>query len=175
MLDFKQIGIIKEELSKDTAKEFVTKIIIEYCSTTQRMSDLLDLIPKIAERGIQERQEKINQYYWALELMIGERCRYPIPKRKSKSKKEYNPDFSTLLYVARAYFPFGNCVNGSKADKEFFEEFISTIKNKQGFDYENSEDWKWIAKTANCEEWFLNVIKQNIDEDFSLERIEKNE
>lgn len=168
MLDFEQMKIIKEQIEKDNSSEFVQKLIMAYCNNTSRMTELLELIPKIAEKGIKERQERINEYYFAMELLIGERCRYPIPKRKSKSKKEYNPDFPTLLYVAKAYFPSGNCDKGSQADREFFAEFIQTIKDKQGFDYENKNEWNWIEHTANCKDWFLSVIRQNIDSEFSM-------
>ncbi len=170
MLSIEQMQIINKQLKEDNASEFVNAVIMRYCANVSQMTELLELIPKIAEKGIKERQERINEYYFATELLIGERCRYPIPKRKSKSKKEYNPDFPTLLYVAKAYFPNGNCDRGSQADREFFSEFIQMIKDKQGFDYESKEDWKWIEDTANCKEWFLSVIIQNIDENFSLEK-----
>lgn len=169
MLDFEQTKIIKEQIAKDNSSEFLQKLIMAYCTNTSRMTELLELIPKIAEKGIKERQERINEYYFATELLIGERCRYPVPKRKSKSKKEYNPDFPTLLYVAKAYFPNGNCDRGSQADREFFAEFIQTIKEKQGFDYEDKKEWNWIENTAKCKDWFLGVIRQNIDNEFSME------
>lgn len=168
MLNYEQVQTIKKLLDEDNSGEIVNAIVLGYCTNTKHMSELLELIPKIAEKGIKERQERINEYYFATELLIGERCRYPIPQRKSKSKKEYNPDFPTLLYVAKAYFPNGNCDGGSQADKEFFAEFIQTIKNKNGFDYENETDWNWIEKTANCKDWFISVVKQNIDSEFSL-------
>lgn len=169
MLSVEQIQIINTQLAENNASEFVNAVIMRYCTSVSRIGELLELIPKIAEEGIKERQERINDYYFATELLIGERSRYPIPKRKAKSKKEYNPDFPTLLYVAKAYFPNGNCDGGSQADRDFFAEFIQTIKDKQGFDYENKDDWKWIENTANCRDWFLGVIIQNIDANFSLE------
>lgn len=168
MLSIEQMQIINKQLTEDNASEFVNEVIMRYCTNVSRMTELLELIPKIAEKGIKERQERINEYYFATELLIGERCRYPIPKRKTKSKKEYNPDFPTLLYTAKAHFPNGNCDGGSQADREFFAEFIQTIKDKQGFDYESKEDWKWIEGVANCKDWVLSVIVQNIDENFFL-------
>ncbi len=170
MLSIEQMQIINKQLTEDNASEFVNAVIMRYCTNVLRITELLELIPKIAGKGIKERQERINEYYFAMNLLLGERCRYPIPKRKAKSKKEYNPDFPTLLYVAKAYFPHGICDGGSQADREFFAEFIQTIKDKQGFDYESKEDWKWIEDTANCKDWFLSVIIQNIDENFSLDK-----
>lgn len=171
MLSLEQENIICEQLHKENAPEFVRTIILRYSNTTQHMSELLELIPKIAENGIKERQKIINDYAFGLDLLIGERYMYPIQKRKSKSKKQYNPDFPVLLYVAKAHFPNGNTNGCSIADKAFFNEFIETIREKIGFDYENKEDWKWIKNTAKCEEWFLKVIRQNIDENFRLEEL----
>ncbi len=171
MLSLEQEKIIYEQLQMENAPEFVRTIILRYSNTTEHMSELLGLIPKIAENRIKEKQKIINDYAFGLDLLIGERYMYPIQKRKSKSKKEYNPDFSILLYAAKAHFPNGNTNGCSIADKAFFNELIETIREKIGFDYENKEDWKWIKNTANCEEWFLKVIKQNIDENFRLEEL----
>lgn len=159
MLSFEQMNIINEQLKQDNVHEFVESLIMLYATDVERISELLLLIPKIADKQLKIKQERIQDY----DLLLGERCRYPIPKRKSKSKKEYNPDFPTLLYGCKAHFPNGNCDGGSRADKEFFVKFIETVKNKVGFDYEDKNDWAWICNIANCREWMLEVIKQNID------------
>lgn len=166
MLSFEQMNIINEQLNQDNAHEFVEMLIMGYATDVQRISELLSLIPKIADKQLKIKQKRIQEYAWAYDLLLGERCRYPIPKRKSKSKKEYNPNFPTLLYGCKAHFPNGNCDGRSQADKEFFTEFIETVKNKIGFDYEDKEDWGWICNTADCREWMLKVIKQNIDSEF---------
>lgn len=171
MLSIEQENIICEQLHKENASEFVRAVILRYSNSTDHMLELLELIPKIAKNGIKEKQKIINDYAFGLDMLIGERHIYPIQKRKSKSKKEYNPDLPVLLYAAKAHFPHGNAENRSIADKAFFDEFIETIKGKIGFDYEKTEDWDWIKNTANCEEWFLKVIRQNIDENFRLEEL----
>lgn len=171
MLSPEQIEIIDDQIARDNAAEFVHHLIISYCTSTDRMSELLQLIPKIAEKGIQERQNRINEYYLATELLIGERSIYPISKRKPKHKKSYVPDFSIMLYVSKAYFPNGNCEKGSQADKEFFHEFIEMLKIKNGFDYTDKKDWEWAISIANCKDWLLSIIHQNIDSEFDLDSI----
>ena len=92
MLSLEQEKIIYEQLQMENASEFVRTIILRYSNTTQHMSELLELIPKIAENGIKERQKIINDYAaFGLDLLIGERYMYPIQKRKSKSKKTIQP------------------------------------------------------------------------------------
>ena len=171
MLDFEQERIISEQLKKENISEFVKTIILRYCNSVDRVTELLELIPEIAEKGIKERQKIIQDYAFGMGLLIGERYRYPITERKPKNKKAYNPDFPTLLYVAKAHFPSGNTDRCSIAEKTFFNEFVQIIKDKIGFDYENKKDWEWIKSTANCEKWFLSVIRQNIDEKFEPEEL----
>lgn len=171
MLSLEQINIINEQLQQDNAYEFIKTMITHYAKDVEHISQLLSFIPELADKQIKIRQEKIYEYVWATDLLLGERCRYPIHKRKSKNKKEYNPDFPTLLYVCKAHFPNGNCDGGSIADKEFFAEFIETIKNKNGFDYENKEDWRWIFNIANCSDWMISVINQHIDANFQINKL----
>ncbi len=166
MLLLEQLNIIKEQLQQENAHEFVETLIVGYATDTIRIGELLTLIPKIADRQLQIKQKQILEYSWAYDLLLAERVRYPIPQRKSKSKKKYNPDFPTLLYGCKAHFPSGNCDGGSLAEREFFSEFIEMLKNKAGFDYEDKDDWGWICNTADCREWMLEVIRQHVDADF---------
>ena len=166
MLSLEQSDIIKKQLQKENVHEFVEKLIMSYATDTNRIGELLALIPKIAERQLQIKQKQVQEYAWAYDLLLAERVRYPIPQRKSNSKKKYNPDFPTLLYGCKAHFPSGNCDGGSLAEKEFFTEFVEMVKNKAGFDYESQDDWGWICNTADCREWMLEVIQQHVDADF---------
>lgn len=164
MLSMEQSNIIKEQLQQENAHEFVEKLIMAYATDTNRISKLLALIPKIADRQLQIKQKQIQEYAWAFDLLLSERIRYPIPQRKSKNKD--GADFPTLLYGCKAHFPGGTSDGGCQAEKEFFSEFIEMLKNKAGFDYEDKEDWGWICNTADCREWMLEVIKQHVDADF---------
>lgn len=62
MLNLEQYQIIKEQLSKETASEFVREIINSYASTVNKTSELLSYIPQLANKQLQMKQEKINQY-----------------------------------------------------------------------------------------------------------------
>lgn len=166
MLSIEQMEIICEQINAENASEFVEFLITSYASNTERVGGLLSLIPKLAEKQLDISRERIYEYSTACDLLIGEHYRYPIPNRKSKSKKEYNPDFTTLFYVCKAKFPLGNCEKGSIADKAFFNEFIEVVKNKVGFDYESEDDWDWVCKIAEAGEWMSDVIRQNIDPEF---------
>ena len=166
MLSLEQSNIIKKQLQQENAHEFVENLIMGYATDTNRIEELLVLIPKIANRQLQIKQKQILEYVWAFNLLLSERVRYPISQRKSKSKHKDDADFPTLLYGCKAHFPSGNCDGGSLAEREFFSEFIEMLKNKAGFDYKNKDDWGWICNTADCREWMLSVIKQHIDADF---------
>lgn len=166
MLSLEQSNIIKEQLQQENVHEFVENLIMSYATDTHRIGELLALIPKIADRQLQIKQKQVQEYAWAYDLLLVERDRYPIPQRKHKSKKEYNPDFPTLLYGCKTHFPSGSCDGGSQAEREFSSEFIEIVRDKVGFDYENKEDWEWICNTADCREWMLAVIKQHVDADF---------
>lgn len=166
MLSLEQLSIIKEQLQQENAHEFVENLIMSYATDTNRIGELLTLIPKIADRQIQIKQKRIQEYTWAYNLLLSERIRYPIPQRKTKSKSKSEADFPTLLYGCKVHFPSGNCDGGSQAEKEFFFEFIEMVQNKVGFDYENKDDWDWICNTANCGLWMLEVIRKYVDADF---------
>lgn len=166
MLSIEQLNIIKEQLQQKNANEFVEMLIMSYATDTIRIGELLALIPKIAERQLQIKQKQISEYIWAFNLLLSERIRYPIPQRKTKSKRKDDADFPTLLYGCKAHFPSGKCDGGSLAEKDFFSEFIEMVKSKSGFDYESKDDWGWICNTADCREWMLKVIKDHVDADF---------
>lgn len=166
MISLEQSNIIKDQLLQENAHEFVEKLIMDYATDTNRIGELLALIPKIAERQLQIKQKQIQEYAWAFNLLLSERIRYSIPQRKSKSKNRDNADFPTLLYGCKAHFPSGNCDGGSQAEKEFFFEFIEMLRDKVGFDYEGEDDWGWICNTADCREWMTEVIKQHLDANF---------
>lgn len=166
MLSLEQSNIIKEQLQQENAHEFVEELIMCYATDTNRIEELLVLIPKIANRQLQIKQKQIMEYVWAFNLLLSERVRYPIPQRKSRGKNKDATYFPTLLYGCKAHFPAGNCNGGSLAEREFFSEFIEMLKNKAGFDYEDKADWEWICNDADCREWMLEVIKQHVDADF---------
>ena len=167
MLSLEQYQIIKEQLSKETASEFVRAIIISYADTVDKISKLLNYIPQIADKQLQMKQEKINQYSWATDLIIADRYSHP----GKYTKKDSHGRFCTLFYTCRVHFPLGNADKDSIAGKSFFNEFVDMLKDKKEFDYTNEDDWNWIYSTAGGADWLEGVIKQNIDNEFVKPKI----
>lgn len=162
MLSLEQYQIIKEQLSKETASEFVRTILSSYADTVDKTSELLNYIPKIADKQLRFTQEKIIQYSWATNLIIADRYLHPGKYTKNDS----NGKFCTLFYTCKAHFPVGNADKNSVAEKSFFNEFVDMLKNKTEFNYTNVDDWNWIYSSAGGADWLESVIKQNIDSGF---------
>jgi hypothetical protein len=153
---------IQNQLKSENVKEIVETLILDYANDLNRTSDLLALIPQIAAKQLKIKDKRIVEFSVACDCLLGERLTYPINKRKCYQKV----DFPTLLYGCIARFPGGNCNGASASQQAFFQEFIDAIKNKTGFDYESIDDWHWICNIAECREWIISVIKQNINNDF---------
>ena len=162
MLSLEQYQIIENELSKETAKEFVKILLDKYANTVENISDLLQYVPKLAEKQLAIKQTVINQYSWATDLLISDRHLHPHKYKKN----EENNKFCTLLYTCKSHFKSGTAKGSSKACKDFFNEFVEMLKEKKGFDYTSNEDWRWMYSSAGCAEWLEMVIKQNIDSSF---------
>lgn len=155
VLTNKQILIINEQLKEENVYEFIEMFILSYVSDTNKTSNLLSLIPKIANKQLQINTQRISEQSNAINLLMS----YRISSR-------HQIDFATLLHVAKAYFPQGNDNGGSIANKMFFKEFINAIKTKTEFNYESVADWSWICNIVNCRDWMISVIIQNVDVNF---------
>lgn len=162
MLNLEQYQIIKEQLSKETASEFVRTMLMLYTDTVDKTSELLNYIPQIADKQLRMKQEKINQYSWATDLIIGDRYSHPGKYTKTDS----NGRFCTLFYTCKVHFPLGNADKDSIAGKAFFNEFVDMLKEKKAFNYSDENDWDWIYSTAGGADWLESVINQNIDNTF---------
>lgn len=162
MLDLEQYKIISEQIQKENASEFIKELLNSYTNTVERTSELINWIPRLAEKQLNMKQKIINQYSWATDLLISDRHLHPHRYQKSES----NNQFITLLYTCKAHFESGNAEGQSQACTEFFNEFIEVLKKKKDFDYTNAEDWDWIYTSAVCADWLESVIKQNIDNKF---------
>ena len=162
MLSIEQYQIIQDQLAKENAPEFVKAVISSYANTVEHASELLSFIPKLADKQLKMKQTHINQYSWAVDLLLGERYSHPIKYKKNEKLSQ----FCTLLYTCKAHFKSGNAEPGSIADKTFFNEFIEILKEKKEVDYTDEKDWEWIYSCANCADWLESVIKQNIDSEF---------
>lgn len=162
MLTIEQYKIIEEQLSKENISEFVKELLVKYGNTVETIGELLNYIPKLAERHLEIKQKRINQYSWGMDLMIGDRYMHP-----GKYKRDDNHGrFVTLFYVCKAHFTNGNAEHSSESGKSFFDEFVDLLKEKKEFDYNSEKDWEWIYTTAGGADWLESVIKQNIQSEF---------
>ena len=166
MLTIEQENIIRQELSKSTADEFVRCLLDKYGDNLENLSKLLSYIPKLADKSLNIKQREINRYSWSTDLLLGERHRYPLNKRKARKNSSDNPDFPTLLYTCLAHIDLDTLDGQSIAVKSFFDEFVDVLKNKRGFDYEKESEWDWLDGIANGGELVTNVVRTYIDKDF---------
>lgn len=162
MLSMDQYKIIEKQLSKENAAEFVKTLLAKYGNTVETIGELLNYIPKLAEKQLEIKQKKINQYSWGMDLMIGDRYTHHGKYKKSDTHNR----FVMLLYTCKAHFVSGNTEHSSVAGKAFFNEFVDILKEKKEFDYTSEKDWEWIYTTAGGADWLESVIKQNIDSEF---------
>jgi len=162
MLSTEQEIIINEQLLKDNSSEFVKTLMNRYANTVENVSELLDYIPKLAEKQLRMKQSCLNQYSWGMNMLIVDRDIHP----GKYTKDDRHMRFCTLYYVCKIHFKNGNAEHNSVACRNFFNEFIEMLKEKKEFDYTNDKDWDWIYSTAGGAEWLEDVIKQHIDPEF---------
>ena len=162
MLSMEQYKIIDEQLAKENVSEFVKTLLVKYGNTVETIGELLNYIPKLAEKQLEIKQKRINKYSWGIDLMIGDRYMHPGKYKKDDAHGR----FMMLFFACKAHFINGNSEHDSKAGKAFFEEFIEMLKEKKEFDYTSETDWEWIYTTAGGADWLESVIKQNIDSEF---------
>lgn len=166
MLTIEQENIIRQELSKSTADEFVRCLLDTYSNKLENLSQLLSYIPKLADKSLNIKQREINRYNWSTDLLLVERYDCPPRKRKVRKNSDYNPDFPTLLYTCIAHINPDTIDGQSIAVKAFFEEFVDALANKRGFDYNKDSDWKWLDEIANGSLLVTWTIRTYIDKDF---------
>lgn len=168
MLSMEQIRIIVEQLSSDNSKEFVENLILTYASDSNRIEDLLMLIPRLASKQVKINEEQIAQKDFAIDLLLSDVYR---SVHSVKTRQSDNSIFPGMLHVCRAHFPSGNCEGGSIADKDYFNRFVEYLKNKKTFDYEDPSAWSWIINIVHCKDWLVSVIHQNINPDFDVDTL----
>lgn len=157
-----QYKLIEDELSKESASEFVRTVLSKYASTVENISELLNYIPQLASNQLQIKQQRLAQYSSATDMMIGDRHIHPPKYSKNDSRMR----FCTLFYTCKVHFPLANADRDSIAGRAFFNEFVSMLKERKEFDYQSEDDWNWIYSTAGGADWLESVIVQHIDRGF---------
>lgn len=166
MLSHEQLYFIEYVLKSENSDEFVRELVLRHSNQSlENMQSMLALIPSIANSQIEHKQQRINRYCRAYETLIGQRCIENMDKRKKGKKLPLLP-FPVMLAGGVAHFPNVLCANGSPAEVSFLTELVECIQAKQGFDYENPEDWNYITHIAECEDWLLKFIHTYIDSEF---------
>jgi len=165
MISPAQASIIKEQLQKENVKEFIETLLIEYASAdvitpyisgeVSNVSHLLYLIPKLADIQLHIEKNRTIENSQAVDLLVSE----VYNKKKSR-------DFVTLLYASKTRFPYCNSEGECITHKKLFNEFVTKLKNKDGFDYNNYNDWYWLCAVVGYRDWMIEFIKQNIDANF---------
>lgn len=168
-LSLDQINIIKTELSKDSASDFVRAVVLEYANQSlDSMNHLLTTITAICQCQLNAKQNRINRYCWAYETMLGHRLTSRI--EQNKRKHVTSPlSFPTLLAGGIAHFP--TLVDGysySPAEFAFINELRECIITKNGFDYTCPGDWVYVEQIADCAEWLRGFIRVHIDPTFEI-------
>lgn len=67
--------------------------------------------------------------------------------------------------MLKAQYPEGDIEKVNAGTKPLFEEMISYIVDKSGFDIHNKKHWEY-TKWSHTRDFIVNVIKNNIDKDF---------
>ena len=106
-------------------------------------------------------QAKISEHSLALNLTIGS-----IAREKYKLTKDNRQRFAMLAILLKAQYSSGKFDTASLNVKSLFEEMISYMNDKTGFDMNKKEDWGWAFDIAHTGDFLVNVIRNNIDENF---------
>ena len=131
MLSMEQYKVVGEQLAEENASEFAKILLAKYGNTVETIGELLNYIPKLADKQLEIKQKRINQYTWGMDLIIGDRYTHPGKYKKSDTHNR----FVMLLYTCKAHFKNGNTENSSVSGKAFFNEFVELLKEKKEFDY----------------------------------------
>ncbi len=103
MLSMEQYKIIEDQLKKENASEFVKMLLVKYGNTVETIGELLNYIPKLAQKQLEIKQKRINRYSCGMDLMIGDRY---VHHEKYKKSNIHNK-FVMLLYACKAHFISG--------------------------------------------------------------------
>jgi hypothetical protein len=165
MLSLKQqqavVSCVSEMTKAENKEEILNYFLMCFCSDVENCNITLRAIPQIAERMNNINAQRLSEYSIALEtaLNCASRDRY-------KPKKDNRQRFSMLAIMLKAQYSNGKSNGMSESEKSLFEEMISYIKDKSGFDIKNEDDWYWAFNMSHTGNFLVNVIKNNIDEKF---------
>lgn len=126
-------SILDEILKWEDADEAVLYLVRNFAmNSTTNAQLLLSEIPKIAEAMLNRITERASIHaqasYWLM-------C-----------QREMEPDksgmfFASMLPVCMARFPSGNSEGYCKAEKDYFDLFLTLFRDKKQFSWEKDKGW----------------------------------
>ena len=160
--DQKQIinKCVDKMILSENKEEMLNYFLRCFCFNTENCNLLLRSIPQIAERMNTINNQRILDYSNALDMAYN----------YTAMSKEY-PDgyiaqkFSMMVSMFKVKFPNGDVSKASKFTQNLFEEMVSYIRDGSGFKMDNEQSWEW-ADTIDAGDFLVNVIRNNIDENF---------
>ena len=161
--DQKQIinKCVDKMILSENKEEMLNYFLRCFCFNTENCNLLLRAIPQIAEQMNNINQVTISEYSLALDLTIGS-----VAREKYKPTKDNRQRFAMLAILLKVQYSSGKFDTASLNIKSLFDEMISYIKDKTGFDMNKKEDWEWAFDIAHTGNFLVNVIRNNIDENF---------
>lgn len=142
-------GLLNEILNWNDADEAIEFLIKNYAKgNVANARFLLGMIPGIADMAIEKMTEHASKHsqasYWLM-------CQRGMEPDKS------GMFFASMLPVCIARFPNGNAEGCCKAEKDYFEQFLSLFQDKKQFSWEKDRAW---ADTHGYTDYLLLVEKQ---------------
>lgn len=161
--DQKQIinKCVDKMILSENKEEMLNYFLRCFCFNTENCNLLLRAIPQIAEQMNSINKAKISEHSLALDLAIGS-----VAREKYKPTKDNRQRFAMLVILLKAQYSSGKFDTASLNVKSLFDEMISYIKDKTGFDINKKEDWAWAFDISHTGNFLVNVIRNNIDENF---------
>lgn len=152
-MDFKDVELIQEIVDREDNKDFMYKLISFYClQSSNNCQHLIELIPQITSQQIRFYSEQITDYRQAANwLIIG----------RSMDKKDKHSYFASMVPIMKAMYPEGLSKNESLARIEYFEEFISLMKDPKVFSLNNKEDIEW-AKQFDYLDYLMFIYRNYV-------------
>lgn len=152
-MDFKDVELIQNIVDRVDSKDFMDKLISFFClQSSNNCQHLVELIPQIVGQQIRFYSDQIIDYRQAANwLIIG----------RSMDKKDKHSYFASMVPIMKAMYPEGLSKNESLARIEYFEEFISLMKDPKVFSLNNKEDIEW-AKQFDYLDYLMFIYRDYV-------------
>ena len=154
-MDFKDVELIQNIINREDSKDFMDKLISIYClQSSENCQHLVGMIPNIVNSQIKFYSTQITDYRQAANwLIVG----------KSMDRKDKHSYFASMVPIMKAMYPEGLSKNESLYRIEYFEEFISLMKDPKVFSLNNKEDIEW-ARSFDYLDYLMFIHRNYVQE-----------